>query len=301
VSRRYLLMLAGLAAIWGASFMFIKVSVRDISPATAVLGRLAVGSLTLGFVAAARSELREGLRAIRAAWWPMTVVGVLNTALPVFLLFWAETRIDSGTAAVLQATAPLFTAVLAFFWVHSERASGERLAGIVVGFGGVGLLVGTFEGGSAVAGLAVVGAALCYAVAGLYAGRRLSHLPALGVAFGTLVISTLVLVAPGVAEVPSEMPGWKSVASVIVLGAVGTGLAYVLYFAIVAGAGASRAILITYLVPPMALFYGAVVLGEELTWSALGGLALILGGVALGSGAVALRRRSAPAAGREVT
>lgn len=288
-------MLLSLGAVWGSSFMFIKIAVRDIPPATAVLGRVALGALTLAVVVMFRAQAREGLTAMRAYWWPLLVVGVFNTALPIFLLFWAETRIESGTAAVLQATAPLFTAVLAFFWVHSQRASGQRLAGLVVGFAGVALLVGTLEGGSVLAGLAVVATALCYAAAGLYAGRHLSHLPTTAVALGTLVAATLVLLPPGLAELPSTMPGWKSLASVIILGTLGTGFAYLLYYGLVSGAGASRAILITYLVPGMALLYGAAFLGEELTWSSVGGLALILGGVALGTGAVTLRRRSAAA------
>ena len=290
-------MLIALAAVWGSSFMFIKISVRDISPATAVLGRIAIGTATLAVIAGLRHELRDGLAAMRDHWRALVAVGVFNTALPIFLLFWAETRIPSGTAAVLQATAPLFTAVLAFFWVHSERARSERLAGVVVGFGGVALLVGTFEGGSLLAGLAVVATALCYAGAGLYTGRRLAHLPTVTVALGTLIIATLVLLPGGIADRPHDLPGWKSTVSVVVLGVVGTGFAYLLYYGIVAGAGASRAILITYLVPPSALLYGAVFLGEELTASALGGMALILGGVALGSGAVALRRRAEAAPG----
>lgn len=289
-------MLLGLAAIWGASFMFIKISVRDISPATAVLGRIGIGAITLGLAAALRPRLREGFAALRTHWWPLLVVGVFNTALPVFLLFWAETRIDSGTAAMLQATAPLFTAVLAFFWVHSERVSGGRLIGLLVGFGGVALLVGTLEGGSVVAGLVVVFTALCYAAAALYAGRHLAHLPVMVVSLGTLAVATLVLLPAGIADLPDEAPGWKSIAAVVVLGTVGTGFAYLLYYAIVSGAGASRAILITYLVPGLAVVYGAVFLGEALTWSSVTGLALILGGVALGTGAVALGRRSAAAA-----
>jgi drug/metabolite transporter (DMT)-like permease len=140
------------------------------------------------------------------------------------------------------------------------------------------------------AGLAVVAGAVCYAGAGLYAGRHLAEVPVMIVALGTLVVATLVVLPAGIAQFPSETPGWKSIASVVVLGVVGTAFAYLLYYGLVAGAGASKAILITYLVPPMALVYGTVVLGEALTWSALGGLALILTGVALGSGTVALRR-----------
>lgn len=293
-------MLLGLAAVWGSSFMFIKVAVRDISPSTALFGRVALGTLTLALVAPLWMPVRDVTSSVRRYAWPIVVVGLFNTAVPVWLLFWAETRMDSGSAAVLQSTAPLFSAVLAYFFVHTERVSGQRLAGLAVGFGGVALLVGTLSGGSAVAGVAVVASAFCYAAAGLYTGRRLADVPVLVVALGTLAVATLALLPAAVVQRPTDVPGWKSIASVVVLGVVGTAFAYLLYYGLVAGAGATRAILITYLVPPAALLYGTVFLGEELTASAVGALALILGGVALGTGALVLGRRHAEPAGGAV-
>ncbi len=293
MSRRHLVMLLGLAAIWGSSFMFIKIAVRDIAPSTALLGRLGLATLALLVFALVRTPLRETASAFRTYTVPLVVVGVTNTALPVYLLFWAETRIDSGTAAVLQATAPLGSALFAFLFVHAERVRGQRLVGLVLGFAGVGLLVGTLPSGSIIAGLAVVASALCYAGAGLYTGLRLATVPTLTVALGTLAVATLVVLPAGIVQRPSETPGWKPIASIVVLGLVGTAFAYLLYYELVSGAGASRAILITYLVPPAALIYGVVFLGEELTVNALCALALILGGVALGTGAFALRRRRA--------
>jgi drug/metabolite transporter (DMT)-like permease len=300
MSRRHLAMLLGLAAIWGSSFMFIKISVRDIAPSTALLGRVGIATLVLLAFSLVRMPARETARTLRAYFVPLVVVGIANTALPVYLLFWSETRIDSGTAAVLQATAPLGTALFAFLFVHAERVSGQRLAGLVLGFAGVGLLVGTLPGGSIVAGLAVVVSALCYAAAGLYAGVRLDGVQTLTVALGTLAVATLAVAPAGVLQRPSEMPGWKSIAAVVVLGIVGTAFAYLLYYGILAGAGASRAILITYLVPPMALLYGVVFLGEALTVNAVCALALILAGVALGTGAFALGRRRAGPVGNAV-
>jgi drug/metabolite transporter (DMT)-like permease len=284
-------MLIGLAAIWGSSFMFIKVAVRDIAPSTALLGRVALGTLALALLTPFLLPAHELLSTVRRYAWPIAVVGIVNTALPVWLLFWAETRMDSGTAAVLQSTAPLFSAVLAYFFVHTERVSGHRLAGLIVGFGGVALLVGTLSGGSVVAGIAVITSALCYAAAGLYTGKRLAHVPVLIVALSTLAIATVALLPAGILQRPSDMPGWKSIAAVVVLGVVGTAIAYLLYYGLVAGAGATRAILITYLVPPTALLYGVVLLGEHLTASAIGALALILLGVAIGTGALVPGRR----------
>ena len=296
MSGRHLAMLFLLAAVWGSSFMFIKVAVRDIAPSTALLGRLALATLALVAVSLLRTPFRESARAFRTYAVPLVVVGVMNTALPVYLLFWAETRIDSGTAAVIQATAPLGTAIFAFFFVHAERVTGPRLVGLFLGLAGVGLLVGTLPSGSIVAGLAVVGSALCYAAAGLYTGLRLAAVPTLTVALGTLAVATLVVLPAGIIQRPNETPGWKPIVSVVILGLVGTAFAYLLYYELVSEAGASRAILITYLVPPAALIYGVVFLGEELTVQAVCALALILGGVALGTGALSLDRRRRTAA-----
>jgi drug/metabolite transporter (DMT)-like permease len=290
MSRRHLLMLLALGAIWGASFLFIKVGVRDFEPSTLVLFRVALGALTLLPIA----FLTTGLGTLRGSWGALFVMGALNCVAPFWLLSFAETRIDSGLAAVIQAAAPIFTVLLALRFDHSQRVGGLRLVGLVIGFAGVTLLVGAQQGGELVAALAVAGCALCYAAGVLYGGRRLSHLPPVTMALGTMITATLLIAPLGLLQLPSEAPGWKSTASVVALGTVGSGLAYILYFAIVLGAGASRAILITYLVPGMALVYGAIFLDEEVTLVALAGLALVLVGIALGTGGVRLGRRRLP-------
>jgi len=286
-------MLLALSAIWGASFMFIKVGVRELDPITLVGLRLSLGALTLAPIVALTLG-RAALAELRAAAWPLVVTGLVNSAIPIWSLSWAETRIDSGLAAVIQASAPLFTALLAVGFVHSERVKGARLAGLVVGFAGVVLLVGAQPRGDALAGLAVVGSALCYAVAALFAARRLAHVSPLVTSFGALTAASLATLPPGLARLPSSVPDWNVVGAVLALGVGGTGLAYILYYALLAGAGASRSILVTYLVPALALGYGAVLLGEEITVVAVAGLALVLAGVAAGTGAVRLspRRRT---------
>ena len=289
-------MLLALSAIWGASFMFIKVGVRELDPITLVGLRLSLGALTLAPIVALAVG-RSALSELRAAAWPLAVTGLVTTAIPIWSLSWAETRIDSGLAAVIQASAPLFTALLALGFVRSERVSGARLVGLVVGFAGVVLLVGAQPRGDAVAGLAVVGSSLCYAVAALYAARRLAHVSPLVTSLGALTAASLATLPPGLARLPSSPPDWKVIGAVLALGIGGTGVAYILYYALLAGAGASRSILVTYLVPALALGYGALLLGEPITAVAVGGLALVLGGVALGTGAVGplsrLRRREA--------
>lgn len=287
-------MLLGLSAIWGSSFMFIKVGVRQLEPSTLVAGRLVLAALTLVAIVATRTPLRTALAQIRAHIGAFLFVALLNSVVPFWLLAWGETRIDSGLAALLQACAPLFTALLAVFFFRAERVGGQRLAGVLVGFGGVALLVGAVPSGSILGALAVVLTGFCYAASSLAGGRFLTSVPPATIAFGTTLIAALISLPFGLAQLPGSVPGWKVIGSVVTLGVVGLGFAYVLYFALITGAGASRAILVTYLVPPMALFYGAAVLDESLKLSDLAGLALILVGVTLGTGVVQSRRRRAP-------
>jgi drug/metabolite transporter (DMT)-like permease len=290
MSRRQWIMLLALAAIWGASFMFIKIAVRELEPATVVFWRVGLGALGLVAIAPLVVGGRELVSQLRRYAGPLVLIGILNAVIPFWFLSWSETRIDSGLAAVLQASTPLFAALLALRFSHSDRVTGLRLAGVLVGFVGVAVLVGAQPKGDAVAALAVLVTALCYAAAALYGGRRLSQLPPLTVAFGTMLAATIVSAPIGLLQTPDSMPGWKPLAAVAVLGFAGLSVAYVLYFALIAGAGASRAVLVTYLVPAIALAYGVAFLSEPLTWSALAGLLLILGGVALGSGALRGRR-----------
>ena len=290
MTRRHLTMLLALAALWGASFMFIKIGDRELDPLTLVGFRMALGALTLVPIVAATVGVRRALRELRAAAGPLVVIGLVNSAIPIYSISWAETRIDSGLTAILQASAPLFTALLAVRFDRDERVRGSRLGGLFVGFVGVALLVGAQPRGQVLAGLAVVFSALCYAAAALYA-RRVREVSPLVTALGALTVASLATLPPGLFRLPDHVTGWKVTASVLTLGIAGTGLAYILYYGLLAGAGASRSILITYLVPMFALVYGAVLLGEPVTVAAVAGLALVLGGVALGTGALRFRRR----------
>jgi drug/metabolite transporter (DMT)-like permease len=280
-------MLLVLSAIWGASFLFIKVGVRELTPGTLIWARVGLAALALAPVALRSRDVRASLR---RSWRALIVSGLLNTALPFWTLSWGETRIDSGLAAIIQAAAPIFTALFAFVAFHDQRSTGLRLVGVLVGFVGVALLIGAQPEGDLLAALAVVFTAACYAAGILYTGRRLGAEPPMTVAFGNLFVATIATTPLGALQAPGDVPGWKVIASVVALGVLGTSVAYLIYFALASGAGAARAILVTYLVPPMAVFYGAVILDEPVKLSALGGLVLILGGVALGSGTVSWRR-----------
>ena len=292
-------MLFGLAAIWGSSFMFIEIGLRDLAPSTLILLRMSSGALALA-VYVRLAGLRYGH--LRPFIWPLALLALINTAVPFFLIAWGQQYIDSGLAAIFNASAPLFTALFALSIDRSQRVTGSRLAGIVLAFGGVVLLVG-FElsgGEHAVAGaLAVVAASACYGIGGLYAGRRFTGLPPALVALGSLAWATVFVLPAGAAQ--ATTPGWESLLAVLYLGVAATGLAYLLYFGLIAGAGASKAVLVTYLVPSLALVYGAIFLDEDVTALALAGLALVLAGVALATGTVQRSRRAGRAGAASLT
>jgi drug/metabolite transporter (DMT)-like permease len=279
-------MLATVAFLWGASFLFIKVAVRELDPATLILGRVGLGALTLAAIVPFMVGGRRTVGEIRrnAGW--LVVVALVNIAVPFWLLSWGETRIDSGLASIIQGSVPIFNAVVAFGFFREVRVTGARLLGVGMGFVGVALLVGAQPGGKVLGAIAVVGMALCYAVGQLLAGRHLAAVPPPVVALATTGIAAIAALPLGVAEAPHHVPGWKVIGSVVALAVPGTAIAFLLFYAIIAGAGAAYASLVTYLVPPIALVYGAIFLGERFGAAALGGLALILGGVALGAGAL---------------
>jgi len=288
-------MLVALALIWGASFMFIRVADRQLAPATLITGRLGLAALTLAVLVpwsrATVGELREN-----AGW--LVLVALTNTAVPFWLLSWGETRIDSGLASIIQAGVPVFNAMLAFAFFREARVTGLRLVGVAVGFGGVALLVGAQPSGRILGALSVVGMAVCYAVGGLLVGRHLRDVRPMLIAFVSTSVATLVALPAGILQAPHTTPGWKEIGSVVALGVPGTALAYLLFFGLIANAGPAYASLVTYLIPPIALAYGAIFLGERFGATAFVGLALVLAGVALGTGAVRIasrRVRRAPA------
>jgi drug/metabolite transporter (DMT)-like permease len=291
VSRRHLAALVGLSLIWGASFMLIKVAVRTLDPVTLVWLRVSLAAAVLVPIAVAVEGSGVVGQARRAAG-RLTVLGVVNTAAPFLLLAWAETRMDSGLAAILQAATPLFTMLIALR-VGDERTTGWRVAGVLVGFVGVSLLVGFPQGGSdELAAGAVVLCALCYAAGAVFSSHSLGGTSPLVIGAGSLVAAAVVTAPVGIAEWPASSAGPTAIAAVAAVGVVGTGAAYILYFALVRGAGPSSAVLVTYLVPGIALIYGYALLGEPLQPLAIVGLTSILCGVALASGMGRARLRA---------
>jgi drug/metabolite transporter (DMT)-like permease len=278
-----------LSAIWGSSYMFIKVGVRDLSPAALVDLRLVLAEVVLlAFVAA-----RGRVRAVRRAVVPGAFVGVVGMALPFLLISWGETRVDSGVAAVATSSVPIFVALLALRFAVSERASTIKGVGLAVGLAGVAVVAGVHPSGGwrpVVGTLAVVLAALCYAVSSLFSQRNLATVGGVELATASVGAGAVAMLPFALARLPNAV-GWKSLVSGIVLGVVATGIASLIANRLIAEHGAARAMLVNYLLPVFALVYGAAILGEPLTLAKVGGLGLILVGVTLASGLVALPAR----------
>ena len=294
--NRYWPMLLLLAGVWGASYLFIKVAVDEIAPAPMMAFRtLLAAAVLLGYVVW-RFGRGRALAELRAARRPLLVLGVLNAALPFWLIAWGEQHIDSGLAAVVQASVPIFNALLVLRFLPHERLSRTRARGRAIGILGVAVVTGIHpEGGwLAIAGaLAVVLSSLSYAAGGVYGQKAVSGIPGPVLAAGSMLVGGLILTPFALFQLPDEVPSWEATGSVLALSLAGTALAQLVLFRMLALHGSSRLSLVTYLMPAFALAYGAFLLGEEITFSMLGGLVLILGGVALASGAVRLRRREA--------
>jgi drug/metabolite transporter (DMT)-like permease len=298
-----------LAAIWGASFMFIKVAVQEMAPLTLVTGRMVLGAgglvvlyALLGQRFAAPPAAQARPVRWRALLGPFLIAALLNAVIPYTCLAWGETLIPSGNAAILNATTPLFTAMLVYGLgarAVADRLPAGRLLGLLLGFVGVTVLVwGTSGGGTSDPTLvwlghgAVLIMAASYAVAGLYARHAFAGLPVLVPALGQNVAAMLLLVPLALVFAPlARVPSPAALASLLALGLGGTAIAYVLYFYLLARVGATRTILVTYLLPVTALIYGALLLAEPITAQSLLGMALILAGIAITTGGVALVRR----------
>ena len=293
--RGYLPMLLVLSAIWGASYYLIKVAVAEMEPTSMMALRLVLAGAVLVAVLLVRTGARRALEEVQATGRGAVILGAFNTAIPFTLIAWGEKHIDSGIAAIANATVPIFVAMIAIKVKPSERVTGVRLGGVVLGLVGVAVLAGLKpEGGWwGVAGtLAVVVASLSYASAQLYAQLRFPETSPLVVATAAVLAGAAILLPFGILQWPERLPSWEVLGAVAALGIGGTAIASLFLYEMITRYGSSRTALVTYLLPPFALFYGAVLLSEPLTLNALLGLGLILGGVALGSGMLRLPRRA---------
>jgi drug/metabolite transporter (DMT)-like permease len=269
--------MAALAALWGASYLFIKVALDDLSPVALVFVRTALGAIVLAPVA-----LRRGaFAAARAHLGTLAFIAVVQIAGPFLLIAAGEQAIPSSLAGILVASAPIWTAILAAAFVPEERLPRLGLAGVAVGIAGVALLLGVDLGGSGSAllgGLAVVLASLGYAIGGFLVKHRLAGVTPLGMSAAVMAASAVFLLPPALLTAPDAAPGLGPAAAVAVLGVLGTGIAFVIFYGLIASIGPARAFLVTYIAPGFAIAYGALLLSEQVTVATLAGLALILSG-----------------------
>ncbi len=294
--RHWLVDLVLLAALWGASFLFMRLGAAEFGALPTAAVRVAIATAFLLPIALWRGH---GPALVRH-WRPALSIGIVNSGLPFALFAFALLTINSGLAAVLNATAPMFGALVAWAW-FGEKPGAWRGVGLVIGFTGVAMLASRSAGihtgsGGATALLAVPAcmvACLSYGVAANATRRYLGGIPALATATGSQIGATLFLVLPAIWLWPPVTPSWQAWAALAVLGVASTGMAYILFFRLIETAGPARALTVTFLVPVFAVFYGAVFAGERITsWMVLCA-AVIVCGVLLSTGLVAPGRRAA--------
>jgi drug/metabolite transporter (DMT)-like permease len=277
MDRRSWFWLLALGAIWGASYMFIAIGIRDLSPAMVAFLRVALAAAVLIPIAASQGAL-SGARPY-AGW--LVLVGAVQVAGPFILIGVGEEEISSSLAGILVAAAPLWTAVLAIWVDHEERSQGLRLLGVLIGFAGVGLLLGVDLGGGGaelLGGLAVVAAAFGYAIGGLLVKHRLTGMAPVGMSGLVMTASAVLLLPVAFATAPDSFPSLGPIAAVAALGVAGTGVAFVIFYWLISTVGPARTLVVTYVAPGFAIFYGALFLSEEITVATIAGLALILAG-----------------------
>ena len=294
--KPWLLDLFLLGALWGASFLFMRMGAREFGALPTAALRVGVATLVL----LPLLLLRGQVPGLRQHWKAAMVIGVLNSGLPFALFAFALITINAGLGAVLNATASMFGALVAWAW-FGERPDGSRLAGMVIGFAGVALLVGGsagLQGGSNTtqalwAVLACLLACVSYGIAANATRRHLQGAPALATATGSQIGATLFLALPAAWSWPAQPPSLRAWLALIALGVACTGFAYILFFRLIANAGPQRALTVTFLVPVFAMAYGALFLHEAVTGWMLACAAVIVCGVALSTGLVRLGRRRA--------
>ncbi|HSI97021.1 MAG TPA: DMT family transporter [Gaiellaceae bacterium] len=294
--RRYWPTLFLLAAIWGASYLFIKLAVEDIEPAPMMATRtLIAGAILAGYLVLTLGRERA-VRELLSSWRPALVLGAVNAAIPFWLVAWGEKHVDSSVAGIAQSTVPIFTFLVAARVLPKERVGPARVLGVALGFLGVAVLAGLDPRGGwwAVAGtLAVVLSSLSYAFGGVYGQLRVRTVSGPVLATGSMLVGGLILLPLALVQLPDHAPSAQATGGLLALTLLGTAFGQLVLFRMLRLFGSRRLSLVTYLMPGFALGYGAVFLSEPITAAALGGLVLILVGVALGSGQrlVGLRTR----------
>ena len=269
-----------LAALWGGSFVFIRVAVPAVGPIPLAFARVALAAMALLALAFAQQRMPD----FRAHWREFAVVGSVNSAVPFVLFSYAGLYVTASAAAILNATSPFFGAIAAAIWL-SETLTGRKIAGMALGLAGVVVLVGWHPGtitrDTALAIAACLAASLCYGLAGTYAKRKLAGVPSFAIACASQLAAAVVL-APALPFTP--LPGPLSglvIANVVALAIASTAIAYLIYFKLIADVGPARALTVTFLIPLFGVLWGFLFLDEALTINMLAGGALIVAGTTL--------------------
>lgn len=281
MTRRGIALFVLMSVVWGLPYLLIKVAVRDLTPATVVGARTAVGALVLLPWALRQGQLRPLLR----AWKPLLAYTIAELAIPWWLLSDAERRLPSSLSGLLIATVPLISVILAALTGHSDRLDRRGLAGLGIGLAGVMALLGLDVGTGDLGAVGMVGlVAVGYAIGPLLASRYFGHLPSLSLAAVSLTLVAVVYAPLAVWQRPAHWPPGTVVAAVLLLGLLCTALAFVAFFELIKEVGSTRATFITYVNPAVAVILGVVLLGEQFTPGTGLGFVLILAGCWLSSG-----------------
>lgn len=291
--RRDIAELFALAALWGASFLFMRIAAPEFGPVVLAALRVAGAALLLVPLLGARGEMPALVR----HWRPIAIVGLMNSALPFLCFAYAALSISAGVSAIFNSATPLFTAVIAWAWL-GDRLTPARIAGLAIGFAGVVWIVwdkaGFQPGGSTWAVAACIVATLCYGVAPNLTKRHLTGVPPLAVAAGSQLAAAVLLAVPAAFAWPAVMPAPGAWLTAAALAFFCTGVAYILYFRLIAHAGPANAVSVTYLVPIFAVAWGGLFLDETLSWPIAFGCAVVFLGTALATGVVGPRPAPRP-------
>lgn len=295
VNRRHWTLLGILAALWGASYLFIKLGLEDFSPAMVVFLRTMLAAIVLMPLALHRGALTG----LRERWLGILMLAAIQVAGPFLLISWGEEEISSSLAGILVASAPILTALFAIWVDESEKPNATGALGIAIGIVGVALLLGVDVGGESAAlvgGLAVLLASVGYAIGGFLIKLKMKDMQPIGVVTSTMLTSALLTLPLALITFPAEAPHLKAVTAMVVLGAGGTGIAFVIFYTLIADLGPSKASIVAYIAPVFALFYGVAFLDEAFTLVTVAGMGLILWGSWLASeGRPKPARTAAPA------
>ncbi|KAA0090671.1 DMT family transporter [Trinickia soli] len=303
----HIVQLLVLAALWGASFLFIRVGVVDLGVAPLMALRVSIGAAVLVVILALRGTPRASFETLRSRAVPLFVVGVLNSAAPFCLFAFAELTLSAGLTSVINATTPLWGALVAYIWLK-DRLTALRTLGMLIGFGGVVSLVwgqiaaphgslAPSAGATALAALAATGAALLYGIAANYTKRHLTGVDSLTIATGSMIGGSIALLPFAIATWPTGPISLQAWGAVLSLGVACTGVAYLIFFHLINVAGPARAITVTFVIPVFGILWGALFLNEQVSSGMIEGCAIVLVGTALATGVIkripGLRQRHA--------